>query len=110
MRLRTTAFVVTLAVGLLLVPLATPPVEDDLNLLVFGEILPQMVPEIRLVSGHDEQASSFSGAAGEVIVGAAEQTTSPPAHRHGQAGRGKAGQSPNGEAFRPPSRAVIARG
>ena len=35
-------------------PLATPPIQDHLDLLVFGEIPPQMVPKVRLVSGHDE--------------------------------------------------------
>jgi len=35
-------------------PFATPAVQDDLDLLVFGEILPQMVPKVRLVSRHDE--------------------------------------------------------
>ena len=40
-------------------PLATPPVQDHLDLLVFGEILPQMVPKVSLVSGHDEQASNL---------------------------------------------------
>ncbi len=40
-------------------PLATPPVQDDLDLLVFGKILPQMVPKVRLVSRHDEQASNL---------------------------------------------------
>ncbi|MGH7207969.1 MAG: hypothetical protein ACREIL_01150 [Nitrospiraceae bacterium] len=40
-------------------PFATPPVPDDLDLLVFSEILLQMVPKVRLVSGHDEQASNL---------------------------------------------------
>jgi hypothetical protein len=40
-------------------PLATPPVQDDMDLLVFGEILPQMVPKVRVVSPHDEQTSNL---------------------------------------------------
>ncbi len=40
-------------------PLPTSPVQDHLDLLVFGEILPQMVPKVRLVSGHNEQASNL---------------------------------------------------
>jgi len=42
-------------------PLAAPPVQDDLDLFVLGEIPPQMVPKVRLVSCHDEQASNLVG-------------------------------------------------
>ena len=39
-------------------PLVPSSVQDDLDLLIFGEILPQMTPEVRLVPGDNEQASN----------------------------------------------------
>ena len=39
-------------------PLAAPAVKEDLDLLVLGEIPSEVVPEVRLVSRHDEQASN----------------------------------------------------
>src|SRR3989304_1385463 len=39
-------------------PLAPSAVQDDLDLLILGEIPPQMIPQARLVSGDDEQASN----------------------------------------------------
>jgi len=35
-------------------PLVPSSVQDDLDLLIFGEILRQMTPEVRLVPGDDE--------------------------------------------------------
>lgn len=35
-------------------PLVPSSVQDDLDLLIFGEILSQMTPKARLISGDDE--------------------------------------------------------
>ncbi|MFZ1059568.1 MAG: hypothetical protein WAP47_10290 [Candidatus Rokuibacteriota bacterium] len=40
-------------------PLALPPVKDDVDLFVPGEIPPQILAEIRGVSCHDEQVASL---------------------------------------------------
>jgi len=39
-------------------PLVAPSIPDNLDLLILGEIPPQMIPQARLVSGDDEQASN----------------------------------------------------